>query len=99
MPNERLKRCTNPVCSANIGIRRGFPAESTRCPICGSRLVFINRPRTSGKGSGKSGGKTVGRKLIGRSSGPTLGRKPRRKKQPKKWTLKDVSRKRIGRKR
>jgi hypothetical protein len=92
----RMKRCTNPACKANTGIRQAFPAEKTTCPLCGSRLVFIDPPRAAGKGSAKGGGKIVGHKVVRHgSSNP----KPRKEKQPKKWNLKDAPRKNIGRKR
>jgi hypothetical protein len=101
MASERKKRCTNATCKANAHVRRAFPAERTTCPICGSPLVFIDALRPARKGSGKGGGKIVGRKVMGRvSSIPSWGRKPRKKKQPKKRGLqKDVGRKNVGRKR
>ena len=66
MPSERMKRCANATCKANTAIRQAFPAEKTKCPLCGSRLVFINPARAVGKASAKGGGKTLGYKNAGR---------------------------------
>jgi hypothetical protein len=100
MGSERMKRCTNAACKANAGTRRGFSADLTTCPLCGSSLRFINPPCAVGKGSGKGGGKSSGQKGLRVSGGSAVARKLRKKKSPKKWPLhKDLPRKDVGRKR
>lgn len=101
MSTGRNKSCPNLACIANMRqVPIVFPADKTRCPLCGEPLEFITRTRVAGRGTAKSGGKLVGYKIgVHRSSNPILGRKLRKKKQPKKWTLqKDGPSKNVGRK-
>ena len=88
MADKIMKRCTSAICFAPLR-QELFPAETTTCPYCQSRLQSVTVISSStAKGSAKGGGKSGGGKGISRSSsGPTLGKKPRKtsvKKQPYK---------------
>lgn len=107
MADKIMKRCTSAICFAPLR-QELFPAKTTTCPYCQSRLESVTIISSTGKGSAKGGGKSVGGKGISRSSsGPTLGKKPRKKsvkKQPYKGgmmkdpLLKPLSRKSTPRK-
>jgi hypothetical protein len=50
-------------------IRRVFPTELTKCPLCVSSLRSIEAIRVTGNGFGKDRGKVVGHKLVVYGSG------------------------------
>lgn len=96
MANKTMKRCSSAICFSALR-QELFPAKTTTCPYCQSRLESITIVSSTSKGNSKGGGKS-GEKTISRSSsGTTIGKKTRKKARPKKITfLKEYPRKDVG---